>query len=154
MTKRPRNSATAPDTPARWIARPSGGSGAKDRLAALLRATDAPRELGPAARARVWSRLARPAPSGQPVRSTRLWRAPFGLRWTVAGVVLLTSGAVIGAVTAHRWWAPVRALVVSEAPPTKARPHARHVAGQPALPVSDQPELPSDETALDQQRRS
>jgi TolA-binding protein len=55
------------------------------------------------------------------------WRSLAGLRWAVAVAVLLTSGAVVGAVTAHRWWPPAGPTPASdETPNTVKRRPARH----------------------------
>jgi len=114
-----------------------GHDEAEDRLASLFRAVEPPRELGAGARSRVWARLrhaARPRPK----------RSLGALRWAVAGVVLLTSGVVIGAMSAHRWWP--RAPVTHRSPPATA---ARSAAGaerrggarpgRPDAPLADSP---------------
>ena len=117
----------APQT--RWLSRPPGGGDVEDRLATLLRAGAPAEGLGAGARARVWSRLA---------RSKRRSRTHAGLRWSVAAGVLLTSSAVIGAVTAYSWWRAAPAAPAPVEAPPRPRDRTRHAIGArfdaPGLP--------------------
>jgi TolA-binding protein len=90
-----------------------------------MRAGAPPEGLGPAARARVWSRL-RDAGRGTERGTERGWRPIVGLRWSVAAIVLLASAGVVAGVTARRWWpAASRAVTPVEAPARKIKPKAR-----------------------------
>jgi hypothetical protein len=100
--------------PVRWMSRAEGGTDVEDRLAALIRTADPARELGTIARARVWSRVRRASRSQRPLAS---------LRWGVAIAVLLTSGVVIGAMSARRWWPERNAATPAPGP---AKPHPAH----------------------------
>ncbi len=115
MTKPTDDGAAAHDRATPWRDRAPGGAEPEDRLATLMREGAPTDGLTGAARARVWSRLARTARRKRPLAS---------LRWSVAIGILLTSGAVIGAVAAHRWWpavaAPERASL-AESPAASSR---------------------------------
>ena len=131
----------SPTEPVRWVSRAPGGAGAEDRLAALIRAADPARELGGVSRARVWSRLRRTA---------RSRRSLFGLRWAIAVAVLLTSGVVIGAMSARRWWpersagtpAPVKRESAHAARHRSERPGALTPLPEP-IPADDAPAIPA-----------
>lgn len=115
----------------RWLSRPAGGDKTEDRLASLMRTAGSPGGLGAVARARVWSRLRQ-----RPTSRARIAR----LRWSVALSLLLTSGAVLGALSARRWWPAKPARTVPGLTP--ATPHAARgvrALGQPRLqpPVDD-----------------
>lgn len=139
MTKSTGDAVTDDDRATPWRDRAPGGDGPEDRLAMLLREGAPTNGLTDVERARVWSRLTRAERRSRPLAS---------LRWSVAFGILLTSGAVIGAVAAHRWWpaaaGPERA-VPAESPPVKSRrPHddAKRVesapeAHAPTTPVVD-----------------
>jgi hypothetical protein len=131
----------SPTEPVRWVSRAPGGAGTEDRLAALIRAAEPARELGGVSRARVWSRLRRTSRSRRPL---------FGLRWGIAVAVLLTSGVVIGAMSARRWW-PERSAG-TPAPVKHPSAHAaRHRSERPgelaplpeAIPAEDAPAIPA-----------
>jgi hypothetical protein len=120
----------------RWLSRPAGGDKTEDRLASLMRTAGPPGGLGAVARARVWSRLRQ-----RPTSRARIAR----LRWSVALSLLLTSGAVLGALSARRWWPAKPATTVPGLTP--ATPHAARgvrALGQPHLqPPVDEP-VPED----------
>ena len=126
----------------RWVSRPAGTDEAEDRFASLIRAAEPPAGLGPVAQARVWSRLRR-----RPTSRRRLTR----LRWSVALALLLTSGVVLGALSARRWLPATRATIAPAAAPAKPRvvrsarvsrpepaPQAERLL-QPAPPMEDPP---------------
>jgi hypothetical protein len=113
MTKPRDDGAAAHDRATPWRDRAPGGAAPEDRLATLLREGAPAESLSVAARARVWSRLSRAERRRRPLAS---------LRWSVAVGILLTSGAVIGAVAAHRWWPGVAA-------PERAAPEASPATG-------------------------
>ncbi|HEY2899077.1 MAG TPA: hypothetical protein VGL59_00775 [Polyangia bacterium] len=130
--------------PGRWSAAAPGGTADADRLAALIRSGEPTTGLTGAERARIWSRLTM---NGTSFR----WRSLAGLRWGVAVAVLLTSGAVVGAVTAHRWWPPPDPTPSVDQQPTaiKRRPVRRARAGAPVpeaqpetMPLADDSPLP------------
>ncbi|HVR00754.1 MAG TPA: hypothetical protein VMT47_01355 [Polyangia bacterium] len=111
--------------PERLAARPAGGDEAEDRLGALMRAGAPPEGLGPAARARVWSRL-HDAGRWTERGTERTWRPIVGVRWSVAALVLLASAGVVAGVTSRGWWtAASRAVTPVEAPARKNKPKAR-----------------------------
>ena len=125
----------------RWMSRQTGGQTsvdeAEDRFASLIHAAEPPEGLSAVARARVWSRLRKRRSS--PARLTRL-------RWSVALVVLLTSGVVLGALSARRWLPAKRVTIVPASTPTPTKPRIAHVARglaaaapQPAAPVDEPP---------------
>jgi hypothetical protein len=134
MSRKQAGGHAARSEPMRWLSRAGAGDAPEDRLAALMRAGEPPGELGAAGRARVWARLR---------RGSRTTRSLASLRWSVAAVVLLTSGVVIGAMSARRWWAP--APVAAKPEPRAAEPRAaraaRHV-GEPSAPALDEPAAP------------
>jgi hypothetical protein len=124
---------------ARLLSRPTGGGDAEDRLATLIRAgAPAVEGLGARARARVWSRLA---------NSKRRLRTHAGLRWSVAASVLLTSGAVIGAVTAYSWWRAVPTEPALVEAPAQSRGRMRHTLGGRFDAPQTTGTLPPDATA-------
>jgi hypothetical protein len=96
----------------RWLSRPAGGQEAEDRFASLVRDAGPAEPLSAVARARVWSRLRR-----RPTSRARIAR----LRWSVALSVLLTSGVVLGALSARKWWPGNAARTVPESTPAKPR---------------------------------
>jgi TolA-binding protein len=117
----------------RWLSRPAGGDKTEDRLASLIRTSGPPAGLGAVARARVWSRLRQ-----RPTSRARIAR----LRWSVALSLLLTSGVVLGALSARRWWPAKPARNMPGLTP--ATPHAargvRALGQQPPLqPPVDEP---------------
>ena len=119
----------------RWLSRPAGGEKTEDRLASLIRTAGPPAGLGAVARARVWSRLRQ-----RPTSRARIAR----LRWSVALSVLLTSGVVLGALSARRWWPAKPARNVPGLTP--ATPHAaRGVRGLAQPPVQPPLQPPVDE---------
>jgi hypothetical protein len=126
-----------PAGPERWMSRAEGGTDVEDRLAALIRAGEPARELGPVGRARVWSRLRRGSRSRRPLTS---------LRWGVAIAVLLTSGLVIGAMSARRWW-PERSAGTPA--PGPAEPHPAHAARHRGERTEQAAALPDAITAED-----
>jgi hypothetical protein len=119
-----------PLRPARWVTRPAGDENPEDRMAALLRASERPDGLSDASRARVLSRLTRRAPAATAASTSMPRRGGpvIGLRWAIAMAMLLTSGGVIGAVTAHRWW-PGAPTVQQMSPghPSTSKHRARRV---------------------------
>ena len=122
---RTREDASNFDAVERWLSRPAGGREAEDRFAALLRDAGPPGPLSAVARARVWSRFRR-----RPTSRAGIAR----LRWSVALSVLLTSGVVLGALSARKWWPGNATRTAPESTP--AKPHAaRGVRGvaRPAL---------------------
>ncbi|HXI57867.1 MAG TPA: hypothetical protein VNO55_17500 [Polyangia bacterium] len=140
----------SPPRPDRWVARPAGDETPEDRLAALLRASERPDGLSDASRARVLSRLTRRAPAAATARASTSRRgAPaVGLRWAIAMAMLLTSGGVIGAVTAHRWWPAAPA--VDRTPPERpgtSKPRARRARPAAAPAETPQPASPADDNA-------
>src|SRR5262245_13680226 len=117
---------TGEDPVERWLSRPAGGREAEDRFAALVRDAGTPGPLGAVARARVWSRLRR-----RPASRARIAR----LRWSVALSVLLTSGVVLGALSARKWWPTNTTRTVPESAPAKPRAaHGVRGLARPALP--------------------
>jgi hypothetical protein len=141
MTKPTDDGAAAHDRATPWRDRAPDGAAPEDRLATLMRAGAPSDGLTGAARARVWSRLSRAERRRRPLAS---------LRWSVAIGILLTSGAVIGAVAAHRWWPAVAAsdrAAPTESPAAKlrrARVDTKRVESAPAVPaptpVADAPQ--------------
>lgn len=138
---------TAPDdAPARWLSAPASGDGPTERLAALIRAGEPPSGLTSASRARIWARLAQRRPAMFERRNL------LGLRWGVAAAVLLTSGGVIGAVTAHRWW-PSVAPEIDELPagdgarPVRRARGSRRAHGEPAPAATTAEAMVAAETA-------
>jgi hypothetical protein len=131
MSAKPKADSTRPATPVRWVSRAAGGAEVEDRLAALMRAAEPARELSEASRARVWRQLR---------KTSRSWRPTdpiLDLRWAVAVAVLLTSGVVIGAMSARRWW-PERAAGMPARGPAEAQAaHAgrQHHIARPGEPV-------------------
>jgi hypothetical protein len=130
-----RKSQQEPEQPARLVERRPEGDAPEARLAALVRAGLPAEGLGGAARDRVWQRLDRRARGGRSFAS---------LRWSVAAGVLLTSGVVVGAVNARRWWPRLtgpRTETVAPAPRGKARaarlPAAPSVAPAIAPPAAE-----------------
>ncbi|HEV3031550.1 MAG TPA: hypothetical protein VG319_07885 [Polyangia bacterium] len=131
--------------PERLAARPAGGDEAEDRLGALMRAGAPPEGLGPAARARVWSRL-RDAGRG----TERRWRPILDLRWSVAAIVLLASAGVVAGVTARMWWPAASRAVTPVGPPArkyKPRAHPTRV-GLADEPRAEDALANADATAL------
>ncbi len=146
-----------PDNPPhRWLSAPEGDGAPADaaapepRLAALIRASETPGGLSPASRSRVWARLSR-----TPVGFN--WRGLVALRWAVAAVVLLTSGAVIGGVTAHRWWpsvAPEETPVNNQTHPARRAKAPRKARVENAMATAPAPEEPGAPSASDRRRES
>jgi hypothetical protein len=99
------------------VSRDASRGAAEDRIAALLRTGVVEEGLGPAARARVWSRLHRPA---------RRWRPLTGVRWIVAAVVLLASVGVFAGATARLWWPAVPSAAPAPAAPRSKTRSPRH----------------------------
>lgn len=121
------------DVPARLVSRAAGGDGAEDRLAALMRAAEPLEGLSTAARDRVWRSLDH--------RESRP-RSFAGLRWGLAAGVLLTSGVVIAAASAPRWWPMLKTQRRESAPTVPAplpRAHREARATIPAAPVGEAP---------------
>lgn len=146
-TKRSKGSAEPGSQPARWAAAPPRNTTATtERLIALFRAGETAKGLTGAEHARIWSRLT------TAVSPSFRWRGLAGLRWVIAVAVLLTSGAVIGAVTAHRWWpVPERAASPGDErmPMIKSRPPRRARSGPTTTvdPPATEP-APAVETTL------
>jgi hypothetical protein len=134
-TKQPRPTEPSAAPPERWVSRADTSAnrngGPEARLAALIRAGEPQDAFGAAGSARVWARLRHGA---------RPTRHLAGLRWSVVGVVLLTSGAVIGAVSTRRWWTAGPAEVTPS--PRAAQPRAArvgHRATTPGAPTAVSP---------------
>jgi hypothetical protein len=130
----------------RWVSRPSGGDEPEDRVADLMRQGAPAEGLGAAARDRVWDRLDSEKGAERRERSAP---PPLRLRWGVALIVLMTSSAVVGGMTARRWWPALKAPrtdgPATRAPaPARPRAHAEHRAEAVAPPevVPPAPQAP------------
>jgi len=137
MTKPTDDEAATHDRETPWRERAPGGAEPEDRLATLLREGAPTETLSVATRARVWSRLSRTELRGRPLAS---------LRWSVAVGILLTSGAVVGAVAAHRWWPAVAApelAAPAESPAASLRRPRVGAKHDETKPVESAPEAPA-----------